>query len=232
MSRIRLGMVGGGNDAFIGGVHRIASRIDDRYQLVAGALSSTPEKSRASGEALGLERIYGDFQEMAEAEAGRDDGIEAVSIVTPNQTPTSRVPAARPATSAPTRSTSRTSSPGWKWSHSPPTSRPSCRVGKWTTTHTCCCAMPEARAACSGPARSHRATRTRCGFGSTERGGDRDRGGPHRRTGARRRRVPNGTGWPHGGAVRCSLCAVVGRRCGLGLARLTRHPIQCLARTM
>ncbi len=84
MSRIRLGMVGGGNDAFIGGVHRIASRIDDRYQLVAGALSSTPEKSRASGEALGLERIYGDFQEMAEAEAGRDDGIEAVSIVTPN----------------------------------------------------------------------------------------------------------------------------------------------------
>ena len=53
-TRIRLGMVGGGNDAFIGGVHRIASRIDDRFELVAGALSSTPEKSRASGEALGL----------------------------------------------------------------------------------------------------------------------------------------------------------------------------------
>ena len=48
---IRLGMVGGGNDAFIGGVHRIASRIDGRYRLVAGALSSTPEKARASGEA-------------------------------------------------------------------------------------------------------------------------------------------------------------------------------------
>jgi len=82
--RIRLGMVGGGNDAFIGGVHRIASRIDDRYELVAGALSSTPEKSRASGEALGLPRIYDDFKTMAQREARRKDGIEAVSIVTPN----------------------------------------------------------------------------------------------------------------------------------------------------
>ncbi|WP_323764852.1 Gfo/Idh/MocA family oxidoreductase [Marinovum sp.] len=86
MSRIRLGMVGGGNDAFIGAVHRIASRIDDRFELVAGALSSTPEKARASGKALGLaeDRSYGSFEEMAEKEAARDDGIEAVSIVTPN----------------------------------------------------------------------------------------------------------------------------------------------------
>lgn len=84
MARIRLGMVGGGNDAFIGGVHRIASRIDDRFELVAGALSSTPEKSAASAEALGIPRSYGSFEEMAEAEAARDDGIEAVSIVTPN----------------------------------------------------------------------------------------------------------------------------------------------------
>ncbi len=84
MPRIRLGMVGGGNDAFIGGVHRIASRIDDRFDLVAGALSSTPEKSAASAEALGIPRSYGSFEEMAEAEAARDDGIEAVSIVTPN----------------------------------------------------------------------------------------------------------------------------------------------------
>lgn len=83
-ARIRLGMVGGGNDAFIGGVHRIAARIDDRYELVAGALSSTPEKSQASGRAIGLERIYDDYQSMAESEANRDDGIEAVSIVTPN----------------------------------------------------------------------------------------------------------------------------------------------------
>jgi predicted dehydrogenase len=77
-------MVGGGNDAFIGGVHRIASRIDDRYELVAGALSSTPEKSRASGEALGIARIYDDYKQMAIREARRKDGIEAVSIVTPN----------------------------------------------------------------------------------------------------------------------------------------------------
>jgi predicted dehydrogenase len=84
--RIRLGMVGGGTDAFIGGVHRIASRIDDRFELVAGALSSTPGKARASAEALGLDpgRSYGSFAEMAEAEAARPDGIEAVSIVTPN----------------------------------------------------------------------------------------------------------------------------------------------------
>lgn len=84
MTRIRLGMVGGGNDAFIGGVHRIASRIDDRYELVAGALSSTPEKSRASGEALGVPRVYDDFKQMAIREARRKDGIEAVAIVTPN----------------------------------------------------------------------------------------------------------------------------------------------------
>ncbi|MGR3370482.1 MAG: Gfo/Idh/MocA family protein [Sagittula sp.] len=86
MARIRLGMVGGGNDAFIGGVHRIASRIDGHFDLVAGALSSTPEKAKASGEALGLDpaRSYGSFEEMAEAEAGREDGIEAVAIVTPN----------------------------------------------------------------------------------------------------------------------------------------------------
>jgi predicted dehydrogenase len=79
-------MVGGGNDAFIGGVHRIASRIDGRFQLVAGALSSTAEKSKASGAALGLadDRCYGDFTEMAKREARLKDGIEAVAIVTPN----------------------------------------------------------------------------------------------------------------------------------------------------
>lgn len=86
MARVRLGMVGGGADAFIGAVHRIASRIDDRFELVAGALSSTPEKARKSGVDLGLDpaRSYGSFEEMAEAEAARDDGVEAVSIVTPN----------------------------------------------------------------------------------------------------------------------------------------------------
>jgi predicted dehydrogenase len=84
--RIRLGMVGGGEGAFIGAVHRIASRLDDHYELVAGALSSTPDKSRRSGEALGLaaDRIYDDFESMAKGEAKRPDGIEAVAIVTPN----------------------------------------------------------------------------------------------------------------------------------------------------
>jgi hypothetical protein len=84
--RIRLGMVGGGEGAFIGAVHRIASRIDDQYELVAGALSSTPDKARRSGEALGLapDRIYNDYESMAKAEARRPDGIEAVAIVTPN----------------------------------------------------------------------------------------------------------------------------------------------------
>ena len=82
--RIKLGMVGGGNDAFIGAVHRIASRIDDRYELVAGALSSTPAKSQESGEAISLPRIYDDFKQMAISEARRKNGIEAVSIVTPN----------------------------------------------------------------------------------------------------------------------------------------------------
>ncbi len=83
---IRLGMVGGGKDAFIGGVHRIASRIDGEFTLVAGALSSTPERARESGIALGLDpdRCYGSYADMAEAEAARDDGIQAVSIVTPN----------------------------------------------------------------------------------------------------------------------------------------------------
>ena len=84
--RIRLGMVGGGNDAFIGAVHRIAARLDDRYEFVAGALSSTPEKSQNSGKELGLksDRIYDDFRQMAIREARLKDGIEAVSIVTPN----------------------------------------------------------------------------------------------------------------------------------------------------
>ncbi|PSL19375.1 Gfo/Idh/MocA family protein [Shimia abyssi] len=86
MAPIRLGMVGGGNDAFIGAVHRIAARIDGEYQLVAGALSSTPEKAQASGVALGLaaDRTYDDFKAMAIREARLKDGIEAVSIVTPN----------------------------------------------------------------------------------------------------------------------------------------------------
>ncbi|PWC37756.1 oxidoreductase [Azospirillum sp. TSO35-2] len=79
-------MVGGGQGAFIGGVHRIAARIDDRYKLVAGALSSDPARAQASGAELFLaaDRCYADFRAMAAAEAARPDGIDVVAIVTPN----------------------------------------------------------------------------------------------------------------------------------------------------
>ncbi len=84
--RLRLGMVGGGQGAFIGAVHRIAARLDDRYELVAGCFASTAEKSKASGLELGIDpaRTYGSFAEMAMAEAARQDGIDVVAIVTPN----------------------------------------------------------------------------------------------------------------------------------------------------
>jgi len=84
--KIRLGMVGGGEGAFIGAVHRLAARMDGHYELVAGALSSTADKARRSGAALGLapERVYSDYETMAKAEAQRSDGVEAVAIVTPN----------------------------------------------------------------------------------------------------------------------------------------------------
>ena len=85
-NKIRLGMVGGGKDAFIGAVHRMAARMDDKYDFVAGCLSSTPEKSKISAKEINLDlnRSYPDFKTMAEEEAKRVDGIEVVSIVTPN----------------------------------------------------------------------------------------------------------------------------------------------------
>ncbi|MBR0856828.1 Gfo/Idh/MocA family protein [Bradyrhizobium liaoningense] len=85
-ARIRLGMVGGGQGAFIGAVHRIAARIDDQFELVAGALASDPARARTSAKELGIadDRAYGSFEEMVKAEAARPDCIEAVSIVTPN----------------------------------------------------------------------------------------------------------------------------------------------------
>jgi predicted dehydrogenase len=84
--RLRLGMVGGGQGAFIGGVHRIAARIDDRYELVAGALSSDPARARDSAAELRIapDRAYDSFAEMAAREAARADGIDVVAIVTPN----------------------------------------------------------------------------------------------------------------------------------------------------
>lgn len=84
--RLRVGMVGGGRNAFIGAVHRFAMRLDDQIELVAGALSSDPQNAAASAADLGLapDRAYADYRAMAEAEAARPDGIEAVTIVTPN----------------------------------------------------------------------------------------------------------------------------------------------------
>ena len=86
MEKIKLGMVGGGEGAFIGEVHRIAARMDERFQLCAGALCSDPERSLKSALDLGLpeDRSYSDYKEMAISESQRDDGINFVSIVTPN----------------------------------------------------------------------------------------------------------------------------------------------------
>jgi predicted dehydrogenase len=84
--KIRLGMVGGGKGAFIGYVHRLVSRLDGDYELVAGAFSSRPAVSKESGRNIGIDpkRTYGSWEEMLAAERKREDGIEAVSIVTPN----------------------------------------------------------------------------------------------------------------------------------------------------
>src|ERR1700684_1347333 len=84
--RLRVGMVGGGRNAFIGAVHRMAMRLDDLIELKAGCLSADPENARLSGADLGLasDRVYPDYREMAAREAGRPDGIEAVVIVTPH----------------------------------------------------------------------------------------------------------------------------------------------------
>ncbi|EEE35675.1 oxidoreductase-dehydrogenase [Rhodobacteraceae bacterium KLH11] len=83
---IRWGMVGGGEGAFIGGVHRIAARLDGEYNLIAGAFSSDAERSKRSAATLGIssDRSYADYKDMALAEAARSDGVEVVSIVTPN----------------------------------------------------------------------------------------------------------------------------------------------------
>ena len=81
-----MGMVGGGRGAFIGAVHRMAANLDGKIELVAGAFSSDPEKSRLSGEDFFLDpdRVYGSYQEMAEKEAAREDKVDFVSIVVQN----------------------------------------------------------------------------------------------------------------------------------------------------
>ena len=84
--RLRLGFVGGGQGALIGEVHANGARLSNRWDIVAGALSSNPQRAKASGQAWMLDddRIYSDYRDMAQKEAARADGIEAVSIVTPN----------------------------------------------------------------------------------------------------------------------------------------------------
>ncbi len=85
MGTLKLGMVGGGIGAFFGAAHRAAAAMTGRFSLIAGAFSSDPVRARESGHALGLapERCYGDFETMAKREAD-DDGIDLVTVVTPN----------------------------------------------------------------------------------------------------------------------------------------------------
>jgi predicted dehydrogenase len=89
-TRIRYGMVGGGEGAFIGAVHRMAARLDDAYELVCGAFSGNAEKSRRSGVALGLDpaRCYDDFTSMMAREAAlpANQRMQCVVIATPNST--------------------------------------------------------------------------------------------------------------------------------------------------
>ncbi len=86
--KLKLGMIGGGKGAFIGALHRIASRLDDEYTLVCGAFSSNAEKSKESGKSLGLDaqRIYASYNELFEKEKNlpANERMEVVSIVTPN----------------------------------------------------------------------------------------------------------------------------------------------------
>lgn len=84
--KLRLGVIGGGPGSFIGPMHRLAARFDDCYQLVAGVLSSDPFRAKASGRELGLpeERSYGNVEEMLRQERRRDDGMDVVAIMTPN----------------------------------------------------------------------------------------------------------------------------------------------------
>jgi predicted dehydrogenase len=84
--RLRLALIGGGPGSFIGAMHRQAARLDDRYEIVAGVLSSNTEKSKTAGVEIGLpaDRIHTNVREMFAAEAARPDGADVVAIMTPN----------------------------------------------------------------------------------------------------------------------------------------------------
>ena len=84
--RLRLAVIGGGPGSFIGAMHRQSARFDDRFEIVAGVLSSKPERARKAGLDLGLaaDRVYTDVIDMLDAEMQRADGVDAVAIMTPN----------------------------------------------------------------------------------------------------------------------------------------------------
>ncbi len=82
--KLRAGIVGGGQGSFIGAVHRIACELDGQAEVVAGAMSTDPQRAAASAKAWYLQRSYASYQEMAEVEAGRPDGIDFVMVTTPN----------------------------------------------------------------------------------------------------------------------------------------------------
>jgi len=86
--KLRMGMAGGGPGSFIGPVHRIAAELDSRIELVAGAFSLSPEKSRAAGASYRIDpgRAYASYEEMIAKEKQRPDGIDFVAITTPNST--------------------------------------------------------------------------------------------------------------------------------------------------
>lgn len=86
--RLRLAVIGGGPGSFIGQVHRAAARLDDRYRIVAAALSSDAERGRAAAVRIGVpaDRAYGSGDELIDREASRADGADAVAIMTPNDT--------------------------------------------------------------------------------------------------------------------------------------------------
>src|SRR5918995_278293 len=82
--RLRLGVIGGGKSSLIGPAHRVAARLDDDFEIVAGVLSSDAERSLADARSLGIARGYSDVPGMLAGEAGRPDGMDAVAIMTPN----------------------------------------------------------------------------------------------------------------------------------------------------
>ena len=85
-SKIRIGFIGGGPNSFIGYTHRLSARSDNKFEFVAGIFSKDKKKSKSFGSLLGLadDRCYSDYKSMASAESKRNDGIQALGIMTPS----------------------------------------------------------------------------------------------------------------------------------------------------